>query len=367
MSHRSAPRSGFLRPASATLAFALPFALSLPLGLAVLTSSGASLAQPSPDTRAAAAALFEDGRRLMSEGKYPEACPKLEESQRMDPGMGSLFQLSVCWEQLGRTASAWVGFRDVANMALTAGQADREKLARGRATALEPKLMRLKITGPSSAGVEVKRDGAVVSPALWGTPVPLDPGPHKVSAAATGKEPWEVTVQLAQPGGTVSVEVPPLLDRSPGAAVPLAPPSQAGPAVAPGPGAPPPAPVEGASPRPWQRPLGITATVLGAAGLGVGIGVGLMAKSSFSQSNDAGGGCNATTNKCNTAGEALRCDAVNKGNIATGVFVAGAVLAAGGIVLWVTAPSSHAAKAGSTGALPQIGLGPTGGALRGRW
>jgi hypothetical protein len=42
------------------------------------------------------------------------------------------------------------------------------------------------------------------------------------------------------------------------------------------------------------------------------------------------------------------------------VFVAGAVLAAGGIVVWATAPS-RSAKA------PQIGLGPTSVALRGAW
>src|SRR5262249_59482100 len=102
------------------------------LGLAVCAGGGSALAQPSADTRAAAAALFEDGRRLMGEGKYTEACPKLEESQRMDPGAGTLYQVSVCYEAIGRTASAWVGFRDVANMAMLAGQPDRAKVARGR-------------------------------------------------------------------------------------------------------------------------------------------------------------------------------------------------------------------------------------------
>ena len=42
-----------------------------------------------------------------------------------------------------------------------------------------------------------------------------------------------------------------------------------------------------------------------------------------------------------------RSDAVLKGNVATGVFIGGAVLAATGIVLWITAPSSPPAKAGS--------------------
>ena len=344
-------------------------ALAVGAGLAVLAASGRSLAQPSQDTQAAAAALFEDARRLMAEGKYAVACPKLAESQRMVPGAGTLYQLSVCYEAIGRTASAWVGFRDVASMAFAAGQADRERVARGKASALEPRLIRLKITvqsAASSAGVEVKRDGAVVSPALWGTPVPLDPGPHRVSASASGKEPWEVTVQFDQPGATVNVDVPPLLDRKPGAvaAAGAPPPPQGGPAGPPGQGAPP--PIEVASPRPWQLPLAVTATVLGVGGLAAGVGVGFMAKSSFNQSNQPGGGCDASTDHCTKAGLSLRSDAVGKGNLATGVFVAGAVLGAGAIVLWATLPRAHAATTGRRSVPPpQIGLGPTGASLRG--
>jgi len=338
-------------------------ALAAGIGLAILTSGPAARAQPSPETRAAAAALFEDGKRLMGEGKYAEACPKLEESERIDPGMGTLFNLAVCYEQTNRTASAWVGFRDVAGMSAAAGLGDREKMARGRAAALEPKLMRLKITmaaAMSGAGVEVKRDGAVVSPALWGTPVPLDPGKHKVSASAPGKEPWEVTVVLDQPGGVISVDVPPLLDRKPGAVGPVVPPA-GGPAPKPGaPEAPP--PIEGASPRPWQRPVGITATALGVVGLGVGTAFGFLGKSAKDASNESN--CDAKTDFCNPAGILQRADAVKKGNIATGVFVAGAVLAAGGIVLWATAPSASPPRSAAW-QRPEIGVGPGGLAVRG--
>ena len=188
--------------------------------------------------------------------------------------MGSLYRVSLCFEAIGRTASAWVGFREVAGLALNAGLADREKAARGKASALEPKLMRLKITvqpATVALGVEVKRDGAVVSPALWGTPVPLDPGRHKVSASAPGKEPWEVTVQLEQPGGTVAVDVPPLLDKKVGGAVgpgPASPvpvlPGPAGDRPPVGPVAPPPVLREARSSRSWQLPVGVAATVVGA-------------------------------------------------------------------------------------------------------
>ena len=76
---------------------------------------------------AAARALFDEGRRLASQGKYDAACPKFEESQKLDPGMGTLFNLADCVEHLGRTATAWVWFREVGDAANRAGQADREK------------------------------------------------------------------------------------------------------------------------------------------------------------------------------------------------------------------------------------------------
>jgi serine/threonine-protein kinase len=332
----------------------------LAIGLAALAPS-AAWAQPSPDARAAAAALFEDAKKLMADGKYEQACPKLAESNRIDPGMGTLYNLAACYEQTGRTASAWVGFRDVEGMAMAAGQSEREKVARGRAAALEPKLMRLKITvqpAAQSAGVEVKRDGAVVAPALWGTSVPLDPGKHVISASAPDRAPWELTVTLEKQGETVTVDVPPLLEKKP------APPVTAPPGPVSGPAAPPvEAPPDAPAPRPWQRPLGIAATAVGAVGLGLGVGFGFMAKSAFDGSNTSGN-CDAKTNHCNPMGLTQRSDAVQKGNVGTGVFIAGAVLAAGGVVLWATAPSAKAAA--RTGvARPEIGIGPGSVAVRG--
>jgi len=112
-------------------------------------------------------------------------------------------------------------------------------------------------------------------------------------------------------------------------------------------------------------PLGIVATAVGAVGLGVGTAFGFLAKSEFDTSNQAN--CDKSTNIChNQAGLDQRSDAVNKGNIGTGVFIAGAVVAATGIVVWITAPSSHATKAGAA-PRPAIGLGPTGVSLRGAW
>jgi hypothetical protein len=334
--------------------------LAIGLALALAGASSAALAQPNPETRASAAALFEEGRKLAGEGKFAAACPKLEDSQKMDPGMGTLFYLSDCYEKIGRTMSAWVGFRDVAAQALAAGQSDREKFARARVATLEPQLMRLRIVvRPDAGSIAVSRDGATMSPGVFGTAVPLDPGAHLVSASGSGKEAWESKVVLSEPGKTVIVEVPPLLDEkasspTPPSAVSKTPSDPQGPLT---PNEPPRMVV--VRKRTWQTPLGISLTGLGAVGLGVGTALGLMAKSTF---NDSEGHCDASGH-CDPTGLNARTSAVAKGNVATGVFVAGAVVAAGGVVLWITAPSSKDVGPRGGAGLPlglEVGLGGAG-------
>ncbi|WP_437805522.1 hypothetical protein [Sorangium sp. So ce1078] len=182
--------------------------LALAMFLAALVGGGRDARA---DT-AAAQALFDAARQLMAQGKYADACPKLEESQRLDPGIGTRFNLAACYEQLGRTASAWSTFLDVAGAAKAAGQVEREKVARQRATALEPRLIRLTITAPADApaDLQVKRDGAPVGRAQWGMPVPVDPGKHTIEAAAAGRSPFVKTVELTRAGATETVAIPPL-------------------------------------------------------------------------------------------------------------------------------------------------------------
>jgi len=181
-------------------------ARGLALALTLAAAGAAPAAHASP---AAAQALFDEAKKLMADGKHAEACPKLEESQRLDPGIGTQFHLASCYEQIGRTASAWSIFLDVAGASKAAGQADREKVARQRAAALEPKLVRLAIAVPEGApaDLEVTRDGVPVGKAQWGTAVPVDPGKHEVTAKAPGKPAFRAAVDLATAGASETVTV----------------------------------------------------------------------------------------------------------------------------------------------------------------
>ena len=185
---------------------------------------------------AVAQQLFYDAKKLIAEGKWSAACPKLEESLRLSQTAGTKFNLGDCYEHVGKTASAWAQFLSAATQTKMAGQKDREKAARDRAAALEPKLSRLAIVVPAEsrpAGLEVKRDGELVGQAQWGEAVPVDPGEHNVIANAPGKRPWRAKVEVTGAGNSAKITVPDLDDA--------APPAAAAPAEAPAqPTAPPP-------------------------------------------------------------------------------------------------------------------------------
>ena len=249
---------------------------ALPVIVALLLAPTAALAEPPPDP-AAAQALFFDARSLMEQGRYVEACPKLEESLRLDAGIGTRFNLADCNEQIGKITSAWAGFLDVAAQSKAAKQVDRERVARRRAAALElriPKVV-VDVEGPSG-DMEVQRDGQPIGRASWGVAIPVDPGAHRISASAPGKDTWETTVQAGE-GATLRVSVPRDLMAATRSSV---------------------AAKRGAT----RRTLGWLATGVGAAALGVGLGFGL---SSLASRNDSRTHC--TGEACDAAGLRLRC------------------------------------------------------------
>jgi len=240
------------------------------IGAAVGLSPSTAFAAGEVD-EAAARVLFAEGRKLAASGDYAAACPKFEESFRLDPGIGTNFNLADCWQHIGRSASAWARFLGVAAAAKAAGQGERAEVARARAAALEPKLSRLIVQVDAPAdGLSVERDdGIPVGRASWGVPVPVDPGPHVVRATAPRKKPFSATVTVAATGGdTVTVAIAALEDL---VAAVVAPPS----APAPPPAGPASLPVPPAgelvrTPRSRSPVPAIVAGAFGAAALATG-------------------------------------------------------------------------------------------------
>ncbi len=312
------------------------------LSLALLGWSGRARGQEAQ--KAASQALFDQARQLANQGKYAEACPKFAESLRLERGIGTLLWLADCYENVGKTASAWADFREAA--AAAALQHDpREQVAEQRAAALQPKLVKLVIAVPSGAavpGLVVQRDEFPVGSAEWGDPVPVDPGRHSVSAKAPHKKTWVTTVDLAPGVHVVTVNVP-LLEAEP-AAVPAAPMTSS----AQGTG-------DAEPPGRTQRMLALGAGGLGVVGLGVGTFLALRAKSNYDSSND-GGHC-TPDNHCDSVGLNYRSDAYTLATGATIAFVAAGALIAGGALLYLTAPEARATTAARPRLVPALGPG----------
>jgi tetratricopeptide (TPR) repeat protein len=180
--------------------------LLLAAGGAWLVATSAA-AQAQVRDAAAGEALFQEGRRLMKAGDFAGACPKLEESLRLDPASGTLVNLASCEEQLGHTASAWQHWRAAADE-LPPGD-KRRAMAVARAAGLEKVLPRLTITAAElPPGAEVKRDGVQLGRASLGLPLPVDPGRHALVVTAPGHEdrPYEITVRAGE-SQTLAVQV----------------------------------------------------------------------------------------------------------------------------------------------------------------
>lgn len=136
------------------------------------------------------ARLFREGRALLIAERFAEACPKLEESQRLEPHGGTLLNVAACHERAGRVATAWAEFHDALAAARAEGHADREALARERIRALDPRLPWLTLTVTADVageGVRVTFDGAEIGRIAWGKDMPIDPGEHLIVATAPGR------------------------------------------------------------------------------------------------------------------------------------------------------------------------------------
>ena len=70
------------------------------VGLAWLMTTSQAHADKMTD----AEELFRRAKTLMAERKHRDACPLLEESQKLDPQMGTLLNLAICHENVGKVA-----------------------------------------------------------------------------------------------------------------------------------------------------------------------------------------------------------------------------------------------------------------------
>ncbi len=278
------------------------------------------------EDKVAAETAFRAAKELEKAGKLAEACPLYESSYQADPQLGALLNLANCHEQTGRTATAWVEYREAIELASRNGDR-RVEYSKQRLAAIEPRLTRLRIEAP--AGIKIERNGTDVS-ALVKQDLVVDPGTYRLRATSPGKIAWETTVAVQREGEIVRIEVPVLL------------PIETAPAPAPIIVTPPvvtttAAPEAPAEPHSSRRTGAVAIGGIGLAATAVGVGFGLHARNQWAASRDVTS-CD-DHNVCNATGTAQIDNARSSASIATWAVSAGAAMIVTAGVIWWTAPA----------------------------
>lgn len=320
--------------------------------LVLVLSSSHAEAAPSEADRALATELFNEGRQLMAAGKAAEACPKLAESHRLDPGGGTVLNLALCYEAAGKLASAHSALNEALALARRDEREDRVVIATERLAVVEPQLSRLVIEVPPNSdvtGLEVRRDGADVARAAWGSALPIDGGEHQIVVRAPGRLEWTTTIKVLAANDKRTLVVPRL---EPELAPPPAPTS--GSATAPSPPKP---VVEATAPARsggGQRTLGFIVGGVGVVGLGTGTYFGQRA---LSKRDESAALCKPT---CSVRGAQLSNEATANADLSTVSFSVGIAALGIGTYLVLSAGDAERAKVG-------VVVGPGSAAVRGNF
>jgi serine/threonine-protein kinase len=312
---------------------------------------GRAQAESSASQKAAAESLFDDGVKAMKAGHFADACPKLEESERIDPGIGTLLYLGECYEKTGRTASAWATFREAASTAQAQGEIERARIASSRADRLQAGLSKLAVRiAPETAqlsALRVTRDNAPIAATLFGVAIPVDPGKYHVVASADGYESYEADVEVAGNADSKTLDIPALKVAPKGAAAvgPVATASLGADATTSPTDTTTPATSDTApaQPAPNSR-LRTAAYVTGAIGL-VGLGVGsYFGVRAISKNSDAETHC-PKGDVCNDAdGPRLTSQAKNAAVVSNITIAVGAAFVVAGVVLYLSSEPKREAR-----------------------
>lgn len=288
------------------------------VGLLLLAASPARA-----DESSLAESLFQQGVAAMQRGDLARACGLLAESQRLDPGGGTLLNLALCHERAGRIATAWARYHEALGTARRDARDDRVAFAEEHIRAIGPRLPRLAIAVAEPAdGARVKLDGVELRAGAWEVPAPVDPGEHQVRVDAPGRRAHVAIVQVAE-GESKRVDVPPL-------ARDLAPPPVAAASSA----------TARASEAPrsrggTQRAIGWTLTGLGGGAL---VGTAVLGVLAIGAESTADAACPGAGPCTDARGLDASERAANLSTAATVTGISGLVVLAGGIVLLLTAP-----------------------------
>jgi len=262
--------------------------------------------------------LYKKAVEAANAGRWSEAAETLRAVLAIRSSPKVRFTLGQAEEHASQLLAAYDAYTQAVADAEAAGEPDVVATVRGALQALAPRVPSVRVTvtgtgaGAATAAIDAKS-------AVLGQPVRVDPGSHLVAVSAPGAKSSTTTISVVE---GQQLDVPVALEAEGPAS------SSANAANA---------ATEGGGGFPWST-AGLIGAGVGVAGLGVGSYFGLDAISKNNASNKSG--CNG--NDCTAAAFATREAARSSATASTALFVAGAVLAAGGVTLWLLAPHGSA-------------------------
>jgi len=253
--------------------------------------------------------LFAEGKALMSSNLI-QACDKFEQSLQYNPAaIGTLLNVALCDEKLGKIATALARFTEARDHAKEQSLPEHLRAAEDHIATLTPTVphLAIRLTEPLP-DTAILVDNRVIPPEALGD-ITIDPGERTIVVSAPDRLPHRETILITK--GEHRDVVIPALARS----------------------------VTITSSR---RRIGQITAITGGAAFGVSIVLGLYAGHLHQQQlDDHHCGPNGSGGEsCDPTGQSAATRARTYGNVATAVGIIGLAVAAGGAVLWYTAPRS---------------------------
>ena len=256
------------------------------------------------------------------------ACAKLEESLQLNPqAIGTLLNVALCDEKLGRYASAVTKFTEARDRAKEQGMEVHRKAAEEHIQALADKVPHVTLTfsvPPLPQTTIVIDDKLIPFDAIANHPV--DPGAHDVVVSAPGHLAYKARFELT--GGESKDLAIPQLEKS-------------------------------ITVQSSRRSIGKITTATGIAALGTGIVLGLVAKRRFdSATQGANAPCTQITKdmdtvwQCDPTGYAETRSAHTLGTVGTVVGGIGLLAVGVGTYLWLRSPNGEEQR---VSVLPLVG------------
>jgi hypothetical protein len=323
---------------------ALASSMALPLSAAAQpfppspASAGTTALQPGPSNpsasaRATARSLAREGSDAQKKGNYALAADRFQRAEDLVDAPTLLLGLARAQVGLGKFVEADETYRRILRAPPPTGapapfaKAVEEASKEAPAVAARRAWVTVVVQGPSSPQVLI--DDVAVPGAAIGIKLACNPGAHTVKATATGFAAAERPFAIAE-GTSQTIPIPMEREAPPPPPAPVAQ-EEPKPEATPLPSSPPP---EESSPGSGQRTAGIAVLGVGIAGLVVGGVTGAIALGKHGSLSDScpDGHCTADQTGAVSTYRTFA-------NVSTVAVIAGGVVAATGLTLFLTAPS----------------------------